>query len=201
MHPQPSIPTQQTGAKTDTWFSIIADTEKGAVGLFKTAVERILDVNNWSKLCGISSAGFKLTNASGEEVNRVIEVGDHFRIDIPGPGTSAGNGYDWVEIENIEKHLNPSAEWEAISILVRPSPNPLNNNADTAHFFSGDATSTFLVQREKKRVTAEIHGRNEKTNTATTKPLDNLRNGIVGTAALTGFSETQWKQLVKGVLS
>lgn len=201
MHPQPSIPTQQTGDKTDNWFSIIADTEKGAVQLFKTALERILDVRNWGQLCGISSAAFRLTDAFGTEVDRQIEVGDHFRIDIPGPGTSTGNGYDWVEIEKIERHINPCAEWEAISITVRPSPNPLNHEEDTAHFFSADATSTFVVQREKKRVTAEVHGRNEQPNTHTSKTIDNLRNGLIGAAALRGFSDNQWKQLVKGILS
>jgi hypothetical protein len=200
---QPSvlIPDQYTGNKTDNWFSIIADTENGAARLFRTAVERLLDVNNWSRLCGISSASFRLTDAKGMEVDRPIEPGDHFRIDIPGPGTTTGNGYDWVEIEKIEKHFNPCAEWESISVIVRPSPNPQNNDADTAHFFSADATSTFAIQREKKRVTAEVHGRNEKPNTETGNTLDNLRNTIVGTTALTGFSDIQWKQLVKGILS
>jgi hypothetical protein len=202
MLPQPTtIPEQHTGGKTDNWFSIIADTDKGAVGLFKTAVERLLDVNNWSRLCGISSASFRLTDEKGTEVDRPIKAGDHFRIDIPGPGTVTGKGYDWVQIEKIEPHLNPCAEWEAIAIIVRSAPNPLNEDEHTAHFFSEEATSTFLVKRDKKRVTAEVHGRNEKPNTATGNTLDNLRNTVVGTAALTGFSDIQWKQLVKGILS
>ena len=201
MHTQLSIPTQQTGTKTDTWFSIIADTEQGAAGLFKTAVERLQDVNQWSRLCGISSAAFRLTDALGTEVDRLIQMGDHFRIDIPGPGTITGNGYDWVKIENIETQLNPQAEWEAMSIRVRPSPNPLNTDESTAHFFSHDATSTFLVKREKKRVTAEVHGRNEQPNTATDNTIDKLRNTLIGKAAITGLGDTQWKQLVKGILS
>ena len=202
MLPQPTtIPEQHTGGKSDNWFSIIADTDKGAVSLFKTAVERLLDVNNWSRLCGISSASFRLTDEKGTEVGRPIKAGDHFRIDIPGPGTVTGNGYDWVQIEKIEPHLNPCAEWEAIAITVRSAPNPLNEDEHTAHFFSEEATSTFLVKRDKKRVTAEVHGRNEKPNTTTVNTLDNLRNTVVGTAALTGFSDIQWKQLVKGILS
>lgn len=199
--PATLIPDQYSGGKTDNWFSIIADTEKGACLLFKTAVERLYDVTNWGRLCGISSAGFLLTDANGNEVDRAIQEGDHFRIDIPGPGTITGNGYDWVEVERIQEHFNPCAEWESISITVRPSPNPQNEDADTAHFFSADATSTFLVQREKKRVTAEVHGRNEHANTDMSNILDSTRNAVIGTAALTGFSETQWKQLVKGILS
>lgn len=198
---QPTIPAQHTGGKTDTWFSIIADTENGAAKLFKMGTERLFDVNNWGRLCGISSASFRLTDKQGNEVNRPIQEGDHFRIDIPGPGTTIGNGYDWVQIEKIEKHINPCAEWESVSITVRPAPNPFGDDAYTAHFFSEDATSTFVVQREKKRVTAEVYGRNEKPNTTTGNLADNLRNTLAGTAALTGFSNRQWKQLVKGILS
>ncbi len=196
-----TIPTQHTGAKSDTWFSIIADTESGAVKLFKMAIERLFDLNNWSRLCGISPASFRLTDENGVEVDRTIQHGDHFRIDITGPGTVTGNGYDWVKIEKIEKYINPCAEWESVAITVRPVPNPLGDDAYTAHFFSEEATSTFLVQREKKRVTAEVHGRNEQPNTDTGNSLDNLRNKVVGKLSLTGFSAIQWKELVKGILS
>lgn len=199
--PATLIPDQYGGGKSDTWFSIIADTDKGAAQLFKVATQRLLDINNWSSLCGISSAAFRLTDAKGLEVDRLIETGDHFRIDIPGPGTIGGQGYDWVEIEKIETRVNACAESEWMAVTVRPSPNPLNNDVDTAHFFSSDATTTFIVQRDKKRVTAEVHGRNEQPNNQTENSVDNIRNTIVGTTALTGFSDNQWKQLVKGILS
>jgi hypothetical protein len=195
------IPTQYTGKQTDVCFSIMADTDKKAAGVFRIAVDRLFDVNNWSQLSGIGSAGFLHTDEEGNAVDRALKPGDYFRIDIPGPGSQAGKGYDWVRMEKIEKHLNSCADWEAIEITVRPAPNPTGEEQATAHFFAEQATSTFIVQRERRKLTAEVHGRNEIPNTDTGNSFDNLRNGVVGATALTGFSEIQWKRLVKGILS
>jgi hypothetical protein len=198
---EPTIPAQYTGESTDNHYSIEADTDKEAVALFRTAVSRLFDVNNWGEICAVASASFRLTDAEGNEIERDPQQGDHFRIELPAPGTDTGDGYDWVRIEKIEKHINSCAEWEAVSITVRPAPNPLNDKEDTAHFFSPEATSTFLVQREKKKLSAEVHGRNEKPNTDTDNTIDNIRNKIIGETALTGLSDLQWKQLVKGILT
>ncbi len=201
MSQQPVIPAQYTGESTDNYHCIEADSDKEAVALFKDAVARLYDVNHWRDVCSIASASFRLTDENGKEIDRKLKQGDHFRIDIPAPGTITGDGYDWVRIEKIEAHINPCAEWEAVAITVRPASNPQGDKEDTAHFFSAEATSTFLVQREKKKVSAEVHGRNEKPNTDTDNTLDNLRNKIIGETALTGFSDLQWKQLVKGILA
>ncbi|MBV9988433.1 MAG: hypothetical protein JO301_12200 [Chitinophagaceae bacterium] len=201
MPAQTSIPQQHIGDQTDTSFSVMADTDKKAAGLFKIATDRLFDVNNWSRLSGIGSASFLHTDENGNQVERALKPGDHFRIDIPGPGSQAGGGYDWVKVEKIDKHLNSCAEWEAISITVRPAPDPSGGDDKAAHFFSEQATSTFIVQRENRKLTAEVHGRNELPNTDTDNPLDAFRNKAVAAVALTGFSAFQWKQLVKGILS
>ncbi len=61
-----------------------------------------MDVNNWENISkGIIKAAFKLCDSYGNEVERLPQEGDYFKIDIPGPGSVDGEGYDWVKIENI----------------------------------------------------------------------------------------------------
>ena len=57
-----------------------------------------------------------------------------------------------------------------------------------------------MIQREGKKVRAEIHGRNEKPNTSG-NTIDSLRNTFVAKLAKAAFSDVQWKDLCKGFLS
>lgn len=194
------IPDQQVGRKLDTDNQIIAPTQEEAQLLFQKAVDRLMDVNRWDKICGPVSATFKLTDAEGKEISRLPQMGDHFKIDIPGPGPAAGEGFDWVRIEALEDRRNPSAEEESVTMRVRPSTSPENSLTDTAHFFDEKATSSFRVIRERNVVRAEVHGRNEVPNTHVEKTTDKVRNAVVGTGAVSGMSNPQWNSLVKGLL-
>ena len=68
------------------------------------------------------------------------------------------------------------------------------------HFFTEEASSCFLVKREKNTVTAGVYGRNEKPNTAAETFIDKARNTAVAAGAMTGFSKLQWKSLVNGLM-
>jgi hypothetical protein len=164
------------------------------------AANRLLDVNVWDQICGPLSAKFRLTDPSGNKITGPAKPGDHFMINIPGPGPSAGEGYDWVEVEALDDKRNPSGNDESIAIRVRPTASPLNRDSDTAHFFSEDATSSFRVVREGTKVRAEVHGRNEVPNTDVDKTVDKVRNAVVGTGAAAGMSSPQWNSLVNGLL-
>ncbi|HEX8332444.1 MAG TPA: hypothetical protein VF622_07455 [Segetibacter sp.] len=194
------IPDQQTGAKTDIKASEECTSVDEAKQLFSEARQRLLNVNNWHHLCGAVSATFKLTDEAGNEVNQEVQTGNYFKIDIPGPGTVTGEGYDWVKVERIEARDEASVADEIVAIKVRPASNPLNAKTDVAHFFTDEATSSFLVQRTGNTVTAEVHGRNEKPNTAADAVVDKTRNTMVATGAIVGFSSAQWKSLVSGIL-
>jgi hypothetical protein len=194
------VPKNEVGSKTDTIETVEASTLQQALALFEKSKQRLLDINKWSKIAGTASAKFNLTDATGEKVTRAPQVGDFFQIDVPAPGTDTGDGYDWVRIEAIEDNSDNNAASESVAIKVRPCSNPTNNKEDTAHFFKEDATSTFIVERNGNKVTAEVHGRNEIPNTDADKTLDKVRNAIVGLGAVTGVSKLQWKNLVKGLL-
>jgi hypothetical protein len=194
------IPENEDGIETNTSHAIKASSKSEAIKLFETAKERLQDLNNWDKFCGTGSAIFRLTDAQGKDVSRKPEIGDHFKIDLPAPGTKSGDGYDWVRIEAIEDKSDSSAIEESFAIRVRPCENPENNQQDTAHFLKEDATSSFIVERENKKVTASVHGRNEKPNTDSHSIVDRIRNTLVGLGAVAGISKLQWKKLVKGLL-
>jgi hypothetical protein len=146
------------------------------------------------------SATFQLTDKQGKELSRQAQPGDLFKIDIPGPGPVAGKGYDWVQVEKLIDKRNASPEEESLAIRVRPSPSPLTESSDTAHFFDESATSSFIVHRKNNTVTAGVHGRNEVPNTDVEKKRDIIRNAAVGAGAMTLFSGPQWEGLVKGLL-
>jgi hypothetical protein len=194
------IPDQRVGNKLDTVHEFIGKNENEAQQVFQMAVKRLLNVNVWDKVCGPLSAKFTLTDEQGRNIVRHPEPGDHFKIDVPGPGPSSGDGYDWVQVEAVDDKRNPGGLEESLTIRVRPASNPGNPKSDTAHFFKRDATSSFRVRRIGNVVKAEVHGRNEIPNTNASEPADKVRNAVVGTGAVAGLSNPQWRSLVKGLL-
>ena len=192
------VPQQQKGTEMNAVEKIELNSDAEAIRFFKIVKERLMDVNHWAEIAGIMMSHFFLTDASGNLVQRRATGGDLIKIDIPGPGTKTGTGYDWVEIEEIKEQVIDGAD--ILSMTVRPAVNPLTKGNDTAHFLTDEATSTFQVKRIGKAIYAEEHGRNEVPNTDTENTLDNIRNTFVGWGAKVGFSYPQWKALVVGLL-
>jgi hypothetical protein len=195
------LPEKEEGGHKDIEVHEKLSSIDEAKQLFATAKGRLLQVNQWDKICGKASAVFKLTDERGREVEGEPKPGYYFKIDVPGPGSKSGEGYDWVKVEAIEEKKDDSEDREFILIRVRPTDNPTIKNENVAHFFSDKATSNFLVMREENKVTAAVLGRNEVPNTSATESfLDKIRNAIVGTGAVAGISNLQWKSLVNGLI-
>jgi hypothetical protein len=177
------------------------DTVEAARQFFQIARKRMLDVNNWQQLCDGLSSTFRLRNAHGEPVgHRLPEPGDYMQIDIPGPGPQNGDGHDWVRVEALEDNKSTTADEMAL-MRVRPAASPLNVQGEVAHFLDDQATSTFVVFRIGSRVTAEVFGSDEVANTEATGLLDKVRNVATAVASWLGFSDVQWKSLVKAVVA
>lgn len=192
------IPEQTSGSEMNAVDKVQCPVAAEAKEFYKTVKSRLLDVNGWSSLAGIPMSCFKLFDYAGRAVDRNAQEGDFIRIDIPGPGTRTGKGYDWVIIEAVVEETLTRAE--AISMRVRPAAHPLGEDECIAHFLKSCATSTFQVKRIDACVSAEEHGRNEVANLETAHLLDNIRNAVVGAGAKIGFSYPQWKSLVTGLL-
>ncbi|MEO7264207.1 MAG: hypothetical protein ABIW38_04810 [Ferruginibacter sp.] len=192
------IPNQTEGASSDIISKKHFDSEDQAKVFFILLKQRLLNVNQWKEYAGTLSATFQLCDLNGDEVQRNVEEGDYFKIHIPGPGSEAGEGFDWVKVELVKEENTTTGE--RLVIKVRPSSNPRNSKADIAHFFDDTATSTFIINRKNKKLTAEVHGRNEIPNTEADAFGDKLRNTVIATAAISGFSKIQWNLLTEGLL-
>lgn len=194
------VPEQKTGKEVNTEHTISLASREEAERLFKTAAHRLMDVNQWEDLCGTGSANFQLTDKHGNNVTRTAIEGDHFKIDIPGPGSVEGRGYDWVQIEKIEESIDCEKDNESIAIRVRPAPNPTTPGNEVAHFFNEEATSSFIIEREGTLVKAGVYGRNEKPNTVIKNLVDKARNAVIALGAVSGISSVQWQKLSKGLI-
>lgn len=188
------------GESSDIEEHVDTSTSRQAHSTFVDAARRLLNINDWKDLGGAASATFQLTDEHGNPIDRVAKAGDFIRIDIPGPGTAAGSGYDWVRIESIDDKPNPAGNHESLTITVRPAASPINKEHDVAHFFDNAATSTFMIERHDLRVIASVHGRNEMPNKNVNRVADKLRNTLVANAATSGMSAYQWGLLTKGIM-
>ena len=194
-----AIPNQEQGSEMNALEKAKFNSTEEASNFYQVAKQRLLDVNNWDHISNLPSSTFILCGPDGQPIKRNVQIGDFLKIDIPGPGTSTGDGYDWVKVEFIEeKHENGA---DVLSIRVRPTDNPLSPEQAVAHFFKDAATSTFQVKKIGSEVYAEVHGRNEMPNTDTEHVMDNIRNTMVGLGAKVGAAYPQWKGLVAGLVS
>lgn len=195
---QESIPSQYEGKQIDLETRTSCDSKSEAKEFYSIVRGRLLRVFEWYTIAKIPAATFVLTDYLGNEILRDVREDDIVRIDIPGPGTSLGDGYDWVHVEKIVEGVTDEGEY--CSITLRPTSNPTNPDEEVAHFFKRMATSTLLIKRENRDVIAEYHGRNEVVNSDITKVTDKIRNIVVGIAAKLGLSFSQWKSLIEGLV-
>ena len=173
-------------------------TDAGAAAAYARVRERLYAVNDWRELNDNIRADFRICDATGREVARTPMEGDHIRIDLPGPGSPAGGGYDWVRVTDISED---TSEEPWASLTVTPSADPRVEGGDIAHFFAEGATNTFVVRRIGNCILAEVHGRNERPNVKEGGRLDRLRNEAVALAGKVGVGKVQWKDWTDGLLS
>ena len=191
-------PENTKGKSVDLEEKVIEKNPEEGINTFNRACSRLLNPPIWHQLAGTLSAEFELQSPEARNAERLAQVDDYLRINIPAPGNSAGDGYDWVKVEAIEENSLPDAE-ASFAIRLRSSANPAHTEKGTAHFFKEDATSTFIVKRNGNWVTASYHGRNEVPNTEG-DITDKIRNTVVASGAALGLSELHWKALLKGLL-
>ena len=194
MNKEEVIPENHSGIQTNTESYIEISKTEELRQFFSLVKSRLLHINSWHELAGKATADFQLCNDKGQPVDRKPQTGDHIKIDIPGPGSVTGEGDDWVRIEEVIE------ENDSACIRVRPATNPLNERKDIAHFFSEEATSTFMVRLDENKIIAGVYGRNEKPNTDSEKLIDKIRNTAIATGAISGFAKLQWKNLVLGLI-
>jgi hypothetical protein len=191
------VPVQETGIPIDVESNIEMNNEEEAKAFYNIVKNRLKSVNKWHSIAGGLSAKFQLVNKDGIEVERRLQKEDYFKIAIPGAKIVNGEEYDWVTVEELENVS--TADRESFGFRVRPVQNPLDKE-DVAHFFSRESTSSFIVEREKNKITASIFDRNIKPNNDAGPIRDKARDLVVGAAGMLAFARIQWKKLVDGLL-
>ncbi|MCW3077749.1 MAG: Uncharacterized protein JWO32_2358, partial [Bacteroidetes bacterium] len=118
------IPKQKKGSHTGATSKVELDSRLAAIVRFDEAKKRIIDINNWYKLCGKKGAEFTLTDENGIPLNVVMpKIGNLIRIKLPAPPNPNGEGYDWVRIEKVEEEKNKLKDEELFGFRVRPVQN------------------------------------------------------------------------------
>ena len=193
------LPEQYTGREIIAEANCTCNTNNEAQRLFENSKERLLDVDHWKELLGSISANFCVMGCNGIPTGKPVTKGNLWRIDIPGPGSSSGDGYDWVIVEELEEVEEDDIQ--SIAFRVRPTFNPKGATENIAHFYDHEATSTFIVTRKGNTVYSTIVDRNIKPNTQTNSIVDTLRNMPVAISAIGLLSKLQWKSLAEGLLT
>ena len=194
------LPTQQTGRQTDFTHEQKQATLEAAHTAFQAAAGRMLSVNNWHAYSGGGSAIFTLCNNQGREVNVMAEEGFFISIDLPGPGPDVGGGVEWVLVEKLVSEGGAHSAEEYVLMTVRPAADPRKAEAEIAHFYTDESTSTFIVRRDGLVVSAGAHGRNETPNNDDVDLHDKIRNTAIALMARVGLSGGQWQKLVNGLI-
>lgn len=199
--PEDQIPVQQTGRATEFSEEKTYPSASEAHQAFKKAAGKFLNVNQWHAYAGPGSSRFGLYNNEGEPAMGYAEKGALISIDLPFPGSDAGEGLEWVMIEDIDAGGDAGAEEEFVVMTVRPVPEPHKTDPEIAHFYKEVSTNTFIVKRIGNILSAIVYGRNETPNNENVNLHDKVRNTIVALSARIGLAGPQWKKLVKGLLS
>ncbi|WP_426293546.1 hypothetical protein ACN9ML_30850 [Dyadobacter endophyticus] len=193
-----TVPGQHHGESVTAEGSRDFDDITTAKAFFFQAEGRLLNVNQWHDEAGEALARFILADSAGNPVDGMAQQGLLIKIDIPGPGSKSGEGYDWVKIEEI-KRVN-STEAQSTALRVRPIAAPGSGEDKPTHFYDENSTSTFTITREDTLVTAAIYDRNINPNTESDSLIDKVRNAITGLFGEKVFSKIQWQALVDGLL-
>lgn len=191
------VPEQKSGGFHDTESKKQFDNDLISQK-FEILKKRFFSVNEWENYGGEAFAAFKLYDYKGNAVEREPQKGDFVRINIPGPGETEAEGYDWVEITDLCYCQDTISE--SIMMTCRPSRDPEHGqNKHIAHFYSSEASSTFMICRSVTHLKAAVYGRNESPN-FDAQLIDVVRNMMVAAGGIVGIAKIQWKELTDGFL-
>lgn len=164
------------------------ESKEEAETVFKAAISRLFDVNNWSNI-NIATSKFQLFTSNAHPTSETKPQKDYYiKVNLPGPTPD-----NWVIVIDVKKNED-TAEF-----TVSPCPNPTTEKQSdliTEHFFKSEATSTFRVSLRDHIVSAYEIGRNESINNrqpeAGKRSAINTAHSEVGWA---GFQTHQWQNL------
>ncbi len=187
----PSIPAQLKGESHTIVSMQCANTVAIAINYFEELQLRLKAINEWDSFSSKIKAKFFLIDSETSEITTELKVGNLIKIDVPGPGSPSGKGYDWTEIIDIESGLEDKVS-PFLAFTIRPCPAPDSDEKTVAHFYNKESTNTFIVRRIGTCIYAEVHGRNQIENTSDAPLLDIVRNKAVAIGSKFGIGHLNW---------
>lgn len=183
---------QRAAGSLNVESSITALSIEHATALFSKASLRLLSVNKWHTLPCSLLTELKLTDDRGCEVDRQVRENDYFVVD------SEDGNKEWVRVEKIYLHRDPSGPREVLTVRAKPSNHPLDNSGELNR-----PSNTFEVTRDGLNITASVHGRNddEEENKSLLIADDESARPDSTVGAIPGVARVQWRSLVNGILS
>lgn len=187
----PNIPNQTKGGHHDVVNMHCANTLEQAMTDYAELHRRLMAVNHWHEFSDKIKAEFSLIDATTLETTEEFTLGNYIKIDIPGPGSPSGHGFDWTKIIAIEKHQE-NDEQPFMAFTIQPCPAPDSDTDTIAHFYNDATTNTFIIRRIGNCLFAEVHGRNETDNVENLPFLDLVRNKAVAIGGKFGLGNLNW---------
>ncbi len=195
----PKIPQNLKGNSHDVVSMKCVDTLESADSYFKTVVERLISVKDWCSYSDKVKTKFVIINSDTAQETNEFDTGNMIRIEIPGPGTASGKGYDWTKIIDITTNKD-DAELPFFAMTLKPCSPPNANNEVIAHFYKEKSSNTFVIRRIGDCIYAEVHGRNETINISDVPLLDSIRNIGINMGTKIGLGGLNWLALTEGLL-
>jgi hypothetical protein len=191
------VPRQNRGRKARAQISANCDTIEAADRLYEFLKVSLADINNWDEFKPGISFRPKLTNKSGQILQRMAQTGDLIKIMLP-RWQPPGKLYDWRKITRIEERL--SGHTEIFFMTITPAISPEMDVPEASHFLRPESTVTFFVVRDEHKLELEIHTRNEAMNFQLSGFKTKLQSAMMGVFIAGGFYEAQWTRLLKSIL-
>ncbi|MFN8611300.1 MAG: hypothetical protein U0931_27395 [Vulcanimicrobiota bacterium] len=164
--------------------------EVSAARQFEKSRARLLNPNQWKDLGpGLAAADFKLYCADRRQAKAgPAEVGDFLKIRLPDLGPRV-----WCRVEKLEQTA------DSFELVVRPSPDPRQNDPEVAHFFSEETTNHFVLSRQGNKVISKVIGRAESLNQSGHWG-DRLVSALRLKGAWLGAKKPQWRSFTRKLL-
>lgn len=196
----PKIPQHLKGESHDIVNMKCVDSDKSAEELYQDVVIRLKTVKEWHSYSDKVKAKFVIINPDTGVETDEFEIGYLVRIEIPGPGTVSGNGFDWTKITNIQTNKNRD-DMAYFAMTLKPCSPPNANSDVIAHFYKEKSSNTFIIRKIGDCIYAEVHGRNETINISDVPLMDSIRNIGINIGSKIGLGGLNWLALTEGLLN
>jgi hypothetical protein len=166
--------------------------EEEAGEIFYQQKEKLLNVENWTKLSDIENLAFHSYDGNGSNINRKTKIGDFVKVDLPGPMPDY-----WVRVENITN------EPDKVEVVLRPTYDPTKRPLEkevTAHFFDRDTLNIITFEKDGKKLSAEVRGISAVVNNQGTEAGEHeIINTTVAVGGWLGLQKRQWESFTKNL--